>query len=310
MVRLGYACINLSSEFSTNRSMKKATFLAKGITYVSELALKNAQGLLDIVKWNNNNGLQVYRMSSSLFPWMSEYELCELPDYIEISKILSEVGKTAKLKNQRLGFHPGHFNQLGSINPNVVIKTVKELNQHSEIMDLVGLPHSYMSKINIHIGNATGGKILATERFCENFSKLNASTKARLVIENDDKAGLYTVQELYDLVHLKIRTPITFDYLHHYCNPGLLSEEDALKLATSTWNGDKPCTHYSSSKKLHEDSSSKLLAHADYIYDEINYYGVEMDIVCECKAKELAVIKYTKDYITKDVSETPELVLS
>jgi hypothetical protein len=41
-----------------------------------------------------------------------------------------------------------------------------------------------------------------------------------------------------------------------------MSWEDTLRLGTSTWK-TKPMTP-PSSKKLHEDSSSKLIAHADF----------------------------------------------
>lgn len=295
MTRLGYACINLSIPYSTNRGMIKKTFHQKGIKYASELALLNARDLIEIIKWNHKNGIEVYRMSSDMFPWMSEYNLKDLPDYDKISTVLLGAGNLARKYNQRLSFHPGPFNQLGSVNPSVVDKTIKELNQHSEVMDLLGFEANHMTKINIHVGNATGSKESATERFCRNFDKLDLGTKCRLVVENDDKVGLYTVQELYDLIHLKINTPITFDYLHHYCNPGNLSEKQALSLTVSTWKESKPCAHYSSSKKLNEDDTAKLLAHADYIYEDINDYGFDIDIVVEAKAKELAILKYSKE---------------
>ena len=58
-MKLGYACINTelsnvpkSKRITTNRSMIKRTFLAKGIPYASELALQNCMDLLKILKWN------------------------------------------------------------------------------------------------------------------------------------------------------------------------------------------------------------------------------------------------------------------
>ena len=295
MTRLGYACINLSIPCSPNHSMKKATFLSKGIDQAGVLALLNIEKLNTIIQWNQDNDIKVYRMSSSMFPWMSEYELKDMPQFEELKVLLSSAGELARKHGHRLSFHPGPFNQLGSINPNVVTKTVKELNQHSEITDLMGFEANHMTKINIHVGNAGGGKEAATERFCNNFELLDDNTKKRLVVENDDKPGLYTMQELYDLVHKRIDTPLTFDYLHHYCNPGTLSEKEALTLAVSTWKKTRVCAHYSSSKKLFEDNTAKLLSHAEYIYDKIDDHGFDIDIVVEAKAKELAVVKYLKD---------------
>jgi UV DNA damage endonuclease len=79
--RYGYCCINLSlakDKISTNRGMVKKTFEEKGIAYASELALKNVMDLSKILQWNGNNGIKMYRMSSDIFPWCSEYEIRDL----------------------------------------------------------------------------------------------------------------------------------------------------------------------------------------------------------------------------------------
>jgi len=296
MTRLGYACINLSIPCSPSLNMRKNTFLSKGKEYAGALALNNVKMLSKIFQWNEDNNIRVYRMSSDMIPWMSEYELNELPQFNEISPVLSSAGALARKYGHRLSFHPGPFNQLASMKSNVVTRTIKELNQHSEIMDLMGFPANHMTKINIHVGNAAEGKADATNRFCENFKLLNDGTKKRLVVENDDKSGLYTMQELYELVHKKIGVPLTFDYLHHYCNPGTLTEKEALTLAVSTWGEVTPCAHYSSSKKLCEDNTAKLLSHADYVYNVIDTYGFDLDIVIEAKAKDLATLSYVKKH--------------
>ena len=40
-------------------------------------------------------------------------------------------------------------------------------------------------------------------------------------------------------------------------------------------------------------------AHADYIYEHINTYGLNLDIELEAKAKELAVQKYVKQFASQ-----------
>jgi hypothetical protein len=40
-----------------------------------------------------------------------------------------------------------------------------------------------------------------------------------------------------------------------------------------------------------------IRAHADYIYESIEDFGMEFDCEIESKAKDLAVIKYIKDYM-------------
>ena len=152
MTQLGYCCINMNirKNHTVNRTCRKATFQQKGMSHVSNLALNNIRDLIEIVRWNEQNGFKVYRMSSEMFPWMSEYELEDLPDFEEICVLLKKVGDLAQGYGQRLSYHPGPFNVLGSPNPALVNKTVKELNQHAEIMDLMGLPQSYEYPINIH----------------------------------------------------------------------------------------------------------------------------------------------------------------
>lgn len=299
---LGYCCINLdlqeTQKITCNRSMVKKTFLLKGIAYASELALKNLTDMEQILEWNHRRGITLYRMSSDMFPWMSEYELVDLPGYELIKAQAEKVGQLAKEYGQRLTFHPGPYNVLASPSELIVVKAVKDLRQHGEIMDLLCQPRTPYAAINIHIGGTYGDKVTTLQRFCENFKRLPENAASRLVIENDDKPAQYTVQDLYDGMHLGgARLPITFDYLHHACNPGDLSEEQAIKLAAKTWPENvNQLTHYSSSKKLHEDATSIIRAHADYIYEEINTYGLDLDIELEAKAKERSLIKYTKDY--------------
>ena len=83
---------------------------------------------------------------------------------------------------------------------------------------------------------------------------------------------------------------------------GNLSERQALELAMTTWPSSiRPLTHYSSSKKYNEDPTSNKQAHADYLYEEINTYGCNIDIELEAKAKELALIKYKKDFLEVEI---------
>jgi UV DNA damage endonuclease len=298
MNSMGYACINMNLSKSkprvtTNRSMIKRTFTEKGLPYASELTLQNCKDLLTILKWNNDNGFDFFRMSSDIIPWASEYNICDLPDYDEIKSVLKECGDFATDNNIRITTHPGPFNVLTSPHPHVVDNCIKDLSIHGEVMDMMGLSRTPYNKINIHIGGVYGDKVSAMDRFCKNFHRLPNSVKSRLTVENDDKASMYSVVDLYEGVYKVIGIPIVFDYHHHRFNTGGLSEEDALEVAISTWIDVVPVVHYSESRSIEqEDDKIRPQAHSDYVYDYIDTYGNEVDIMVEAKAKELAVLKY------------------
>ena len=298
MNRMGYACINMQlsnqkPRIYTGRSMIKRTFLSKGINYASELGLQNCKDLFEIIKWNKENGFNFFRITSNLFPWSSEYKLEDMPDHWEICGILGEIGKYVDEHKMRLTSHPGPFNVLTSPHEHVVENCVNDLSIHGEVFDMMGLSRTPYNKINIHIGGVYGDKKSAMERFCTNFHRLPNSVKSRLTVENDDKASMYNVQDLYDGVFKVIGIPIVFDYHHHKFNTGDLSEQQALELALSTWGNIVPVVHYSESRQKEQlDESIRPQAHSDYIVDYIDTYGNEVDIMVEAKAKELAVLKY------------------
>lgn len=283
--------------------MIKKTFGEKGIAYASELALANVKDMVEIIKWNHANGIKLYRMSSDMFPWCSEYELKDLPEYEKIKNILKGAGTLARQYGQRLTFHPGPFSVLASANIDVVKKTIKDLNQHGEIMDLLELPRTPYAAINIHVNTTAPNKEDAMKRFCANFMLLDRSVQSRLVVENDDKESQYTVEDLYEHVYSIIKVPITFDYHHHWCHPGVLSQQQALRLASKSWPKDvRQLVHFSSCKTIHEDASqTNKRAHADYIYDHINDYGLDLDVEIEAKAKELAVFRYVNETMSTSV---------
>lgn len=290
---IGYCCINMTlskQNVKVNRGMTKKTFNSKGLKYVSELINKNLEDTLTILKWNVNNDILVYRLSSESFPWMSEYDFSDLPNFEIIKSKLENIGHFIKNNKIRVSYHPGPFNILASLNPLVVEKTIKELNKHAEIMDLMLLDKTTYYPINIHIGITKPDLNTAMDNFCKNFDKLTDSCKSRLTIENDDSPNQFSVKDLYYGIYKKINIPIVFDQFHYMCGKKDQSMQEALETALSTWK-TKPLTHMSSSKIL-ENKNAKKTAHADYVYEKIETYGHIFDTELECKQKELGVLKY------------------
>ena len=302
---LGYACINetLGSQnprITTNRSMIKKTFKERGIDYACELGIQNVRYLIEIIKWNHQNDVNFFRMSSNMFPWSSEYKLSDMPNYNRIKNLLAGAGNLANKYNQRITSHPGPFNVLVSPREHVVVNTITDLSIHGEVFDMMGLSQTPYNKINIHCNGVYGDKISAMDRFCKNFERLPKNVQNRLTVENDDKASMYSVVDLM-YIHKRIGIPIVFDYHHHKFCTGNLTEEEALKLAVSTWGDIKPVVHYSESKSLHEENDKiKPQAHSDYISSLPNTYGLDVDVMLEVKAKELALFKARNELTLKE----------
>ena len=146
--RFGYACLNVTlGRRGGFRGMIKRTWMKEGLPHASRLALENSEILCGIIEWNNRNGIQVYRMTSDLVPWASEYELEQLPDWSKIQANYRRAASLAAIGNQRLSFHPGHFNSLTSHREHVVRNCVRDLKSYgcdgSSSISLGKDQHSY-----------------------------------------------------------------------------------------------------------------------------------------------------------------------
>jgi len=301
---IGYCCINISINESlkskdyikVNRGMVKKTFLEKGTAYVSECIIQNLRDTIKVLNWNIQNNVKVYRMSSDSFPWLTEYNIEDVEDYDKIKNLLKGIGTIIKNNDMRCGYHPGPYCVLGSENTIVVEKTIKELNFTAKILDLMELEQTPYYGVNIHLNSTQPDVWSASKRFCDNFERLSESSKKRLTVENDDKAGQYSTKMLYEMVHSKIGIPIVFDFHHFKYGPQDQTIDEALEMALSTWNV-KPMTHMSSSKLLESDGFRET-AHSDYIYEEIPFFfEFEFDCEIEAKAKEKAVLRYRNQFI-------------
>ncbi len=293
-INVGYCCINNTLNkrgITTGRAMRKATFEAKGIKYASELALANAKDLLEILMWNADNGVKVFRMGSGIFPWGTEYNVTSLPDFFEIAVTLQLCGNFAKMTDQRITAHPDHFVKLGSHKESVVLNSIKDLELHSTVFDMMGLSTTPYNAINIHVGMNFSEE--TAQRWITNFRRLSPNLQARMVVENDDKESSFSIIQLFTYLHAELGIPLTFDYFHHQFHPDGLTTQEAAELAAGTWpEGITPLFHYSESKNINENVKGNPRAHADYVFSTIDDFGLTLDIDLEAKAKELALFKY------------------
>ena len=295
--RLGYACQNMAlknQKVRANRRAIKRTFEEKGLAYIGELVAQNLKDLYTILEWNHKHDIRVFRLSSDLTPWGSEYEFTDLPNATEVMALFKKCGQYALDHDIRLSFHPGQFCVLASPKESVVLNAISDLELHGRLMDALLQPRSHLAKINIHLGGAYGDKQQAAKTFCQNFTRLSDAVKSRLTVENDDRTNLFSTKELYDYVYTNTGIPIVFDFHHHAIHPDGLSERDGLALAFKTWQV-RPCTHYSESKQL-ERPTAILRAHSTLVYSKIPDYGFDFDCVVEAKGKEQAVLLHRRKH--------------
>ena len=221
-----------------------------------------------------------YRVSSALFPCLTHPDFeYTIKDVIQHDDIMEEFGDIRYYNAQgrvRLSTHPDQFNVLASENQAAVDKTIRELNHHGWVMDQLGCERSYYNPMNIHV-NCTKGELYdIADRFMTNLARCNESVTSRLVVENEDK-GCWTVGNLLHYFDL----PVTFDNLHHKCNPS--GKFQPMETCAFTWRKFKPLYHYSES---HPEKTNPR-AHADMPIDCPASDAYDWDI--ELKSKDAAI---------------------
>lgn len=298
-VCLGYACDNVmmkrTKKVYTSRSCIRKTFEAKGLAHVSGLALANCLDLLELLAWNYEHDVYLYRMTSKLFPWAGHYALEDLPDYDTIYNALATAGELARAAGQRITNHPSCYVKLASTTESITESSIKDLEVQSKVFDIMGYAPSHWNKINIHVGGVYGDKKETLKRFAETFhERLSPSLQSRLTIENDDSPNSYSVDDLL-LLHEKTGIPITFDFHHYQFCPGMMSKKEAFLAAISTWPDNvRPVVHWSEMPECPQRRRTHPHSHSNFVYGPIDMYGYEayVDVMIESKAKEAALLLY------------------
>ena len=303
-IQLGLCCMNISLKKQkipvyASRRIIVRIIDERGIEELKRRILLNLQDLLKMIDWNETNGIKVFRLSSELFMHKNNPKV---PDYTYdfAEDLLKQIGEKARSYNQRLTFHPGQFNVLGTPRKKVLEQTIKDLEYHADVLDIMGMDkHSVMV---IHGGGVYDSKEKAILRWCINYYDLPKKIKKRLVLENCEKS--YSIKDcLY--IHTRTGVPIVFDTHHFECYKQLHPEEEFesaehyIPLILDTWKkkGIKPKFHVS------EQGNGKIGKHSDYIEIIPNYlleipekYGVHIDIMIEAKMKELSIQKLYEKY--------------
>ncbi len=275
----------------------------EALEILGERALENLNTTLDTMRYAFDNGWG-YRISSTLFPLFNldkaNVGINDLPNATLIDDKFNEIRML--LQNQsprdfRVSFHPDHFNVLCSANPEVVRRTINELDHHAWLMDrMAGVTsRNYWYPLNIHMSRSTGDPEQIAAEFISNYHKLPERVRDRLVLENEDK-GLWTPDRLFELIHLETGIPITFDNLHHKCNPGLWDTKEAFRVCASTWQAHNvnPLFHYSEggandNPRAHVEFATSTPKQFRDQYDSAYTKGLSIDWDVEIKQKDYAI---------------------
>ena len=303
-IQLGLCCLNTKLREQrppvfASRSIILKTFQEKGFDHLKLKIVQNLQDILTMMHWNEKHGIKVFRLSSELFPHFSNPLA---PNYsLNFAKdLLRDIGNLSKKYNQRLTFHPGQYNVIGTPHEDVFAKTVLDLTYHADVLDAMNLDIN--SVIVIHGGGVYGDKKQTIDRWCEQYQLLPNNVKKRLVLENCEKNfSIRDCLEVYD----RIGIPIVFDTHHFECykilHPDEYFEDPDIYMHAvleSWWQKNvKPKFHVS------EQGSGKTGHHSDFIENipdylmEIPYkFGCNIDIMIEAKMKEQAIFKLYNKY--------------
>lgn len=153
------------------------------------------------------------RLSSEMFPFASHKEYgYKLAPFA--SDVLGAAGKVVAELGHRVSVHPGQFTQLGSPKREVVESSYRDLEYHSEMLQLLKLPpqQDRDAIMILHMGGVFGDKAATLDRFRENYAVLSEDIKNRLVLENDDVS--WTVHDLLPICE-ELNIPLVLDYHHH-----------------------------------------------------------------------------------------------
>ena len=204
IVRLGYVAISnklgkkaTSSSTVTYSNYQKILSDEKKIEKLKTVIASNLNGLEKHIKYNIENNIHFYRITSALIPLITHPEV----KYFEYRKMFKKdfeyIGSLINEYNMRVDTHPDEFNVINSVNPAVVESTKTTLNIHVDWFEEM---HYDKGKMVLHVGGATGGKEAGMERFIHNFSTYPERIKNKVILENDDKT--YTASETLKICKL------------------------------------------------------------------------------------------------------------
>lgn len=252
----------------------------EAVKELSERIAHNLYVTQYILRHCHSSDIRHYRLSSSLFPLLTDQTLelayTDLPNHKTLDTELRFIGIIAKTLGISMGSHPDQFVVLASANENAVKNSINELNFHASIFDKIGLPQDHTAPMNIHVNRSIkDGETLEgiAKIFYNNLMKCNAGVYNRLTIENEDKLSLFNIDDCIKFSEYLFEThnynlPVCADNLHHLCNPSeVLDFTWQAERCAYTWVNQGEGEHNFIAPVFHwsEGKPEKPRSHADYI---------------------------------------------
>lgn len=292
--RLGLVCITSSNEVRYRALTRKRLLqldAAEQRGVLRELYADNLARLDHALDFCSARGIRLYRMTSGLFPFADDDVGTDVLE--EFREEMERVGRRAHDLRIRLVLHPDQFVVLSSDSPQVIENSIKILNSHARVMDLLNQPRSAWALIEIH-----GGKANRAERLIEVITNLPERVRTRLALENDEYA--YSAAEILEVCQ-QARVPMVFDAHHHivrekldnYDHPSI---REMLSLARETWTvPDWQLVHISNGREAFGDRH-----HSDFITTMPSAYRFAPWIEVEAKQKELAIERLQAEWLSAE----------
>lgn len=288
---LGLVCIT-TSDAVRYRALTRKRLLQFGTDeqkrLLRELYADNLSRLNAALRFCVERGIRLYRMTSGLFPFADDDLGSKVLE--EFRGELSETGQRAQSMGIRLVLHPDQFVVLNSDSPQVVANSIKILETHARVMDLLELPRSPWALIEIH-----GGKGGRSERLLEAVRELPENIRSRIAFENDEYT--YSASEILEVCRAA-RVPMVFDAHHHLVHEKLDSYDDEsfarmLAAARQTWPVPEwQLVHISNGRESFNDRH-----HSDLITTMPAAFRHAPWIEVEAKQKELAIEKLQAEWL-------------
>lgn len=304
-INLGYVAISLNLENSSPNKTVTLKNLEKidenlWISKIEGLSKKNIENTIRILRYNKGYGIKLYRFTSKLVPFATHMRFENWDWRSELGGEFKKLGEVVKETGIRVSTHPDHFTLLNSPKEEVLKASLKELEYHNSMFELMGLGQEY--KIVLHVGGMYNDKMDSIKRFYEGYSMLDDSIKKRIILENDDK--LYNALDVLEICK-KANIPMVLDIHHDICNPSQYKIGELVGEIFKTWENEKfpPKIHISSPR-----SEKEIRSHHDYInpdnfisfIKESKVLNLDFDAMIEAKMKDKALFKLMGDLKSYD----------